>query len=169
MPVWNPSAIGTEPVTRLRDWRVVRVLDSGHWHLVGFAVDAREGRVSSPVVSLDQSERRAETKSGRVYLLEGPPGTHADALYVWERWLRLAGSPPWRDDTAAALAAGKPRTPMNGATNQPATKDWLRGWDDVELGMDSLAAAAPPDHSARSSEEVDSAARPEPDQSSGSA
>jgi hypothetical protein len=88
MTIWKVSPVAVEAETRLADWQVAQLPD-GARHLVGYAVNAREGRTSSRIVQFDFERLRAVTSSGRVYELVGPPGYHSDAQYVWERWQRI--------------------------------------------------------------------------------
>jgi hypothetical protein len=100
---WASRTIEQAPHVDLADWRVMQVAD-GSRHLVGTSLNEREtGRVSSRVVALDSSHALANTKSGRVYKLHGPPGRTQDADYTWHRWLEQMGSPSWTDVTSTVL------------------------------------------------------------------
>jgi len=96
----------------------MRVLNRHCCHLVGWAEEAREGRVSSPVVHWEARALQAVTESGRRYALVGPPGFDPDATYVWTRWLRLNGSPSWKDETAAVLAMATSRNGGNDSAKE---------------------------------------------------
>lgn len=102
MSIWRVDPTDVEPHTTLVRWQVMYVVDTEARHLVGWAQDVREGRVSSPVQSWDPATRQAVTRSGRVYELAGPPGEDSEAQYVWQRWCGMHGHPPWRDVTADA-------------------------------------------------------------------
>jgi hypothetical protein len=104
MSIWTVEPPEIEPSTTLVRWQVMRVEDSGERHLVGWAQHAREGRVSSAVVSWDAATRLAVTLSGRAYELAGPPGADTEAQYVWQRWRKLNGNPEWQDVSAEAYA-----------------------------------------------------------------
>lgn len=52
------------------------------------------GRVSSPIIEHDLENRRVRTRSGRIYLLSGPPAVDVDA---WNVWLSIARSLPAND------------------------------------------------------------------------
>jgi hypothetical protein len=97
--------VDVQPVTVMIRWRLVQVRradDRRTRHLVGRADE--EGRVSSEIVKLDLQALAATTKSGRVYVLEGPPGRDGDAAYVFGRWLSRNGLPNPRDMTRALIS-----------------------------------------------------------------
>jgi len=96
--------VAVQPGTVMTSWRMFQVTGpdgSRSRHLVGRA--NREGRVSSPVVSLDLKTLMATTQSGRVYRLEGKPGRDGDADYVFDGWMRAVGCKAVRDVTAALV------------------------------------------------------------------
>lgn len=115
MSIWRVDPTDVEPSTALVRFQVMRAENTGEQHLVGWAQDVREGRVSSPVVAWDPVKRLAVTRSGRVYELVGPPGLDDDALYVWQRWLKIHGSPGWADVTAEFMA----QSPLARQRNAP--------------------------------------------------
>lgn len=88
MPIWKIQSVSQEPTTSLESWRVMELPD-GDRHLVGYAVEAREGRTSSAIRQFDAGCLRAVTNSGRVYQLVGRPGADSDAEYVWARWRHI--------------------------------------------------------------------------------
>lgn len=95
MPVGATVDVLQEPFTILTEWRVYLVkadfnTHADTIHFIGF--NGYEGRVCSPVVEYDSVQRRAITKSGRRYKLEGPSGYSGDAMYVWNEWLKMLGS-----------------------------------------------------------------------------
>ncbi len=55
-------------------------------HVVGYSNEGGEGRVSSSFTKLNAERGQVISKSGRAYRLEGPPGLHPDADYVWQQW-----------------------------------------------------------------------------------
>lgn len=94
--VWVPATITDEPETYLTQWQVFRVKANlqnlgDTIHFVGYA--QYEGRVCSPVIEYDKKTHRGLTKSGRIYELVGPSGHNNDAMYVWNRWVDMVGSP----------------------------------------------------------------------------
>ncbi len=97
-----------EPAATLLDWRIHEVqrasLDAPSPHVVGYALEAGEGRVSSAIVELDVVAKRIRTKSGRLYFLSGESARHPDADYVWNRWLRIHEATLLRELTLQELA-----------------------------------------------------------------
>jgi hypothetical protein len=106
MPVWNVLPINQEPSTTLVRWQVIE-LPHGDRHLVGYAVEAREGRVCSAVKLFDVRQLRATTRSGRVYQLRGTPGLDSEGEYVWRRWASINKESKWSDVTALVYAEHK--------------------------------------------------------------
>lgn len=90
MPVWLPTTADKEPDVTLTSWGAFEVLipriGRPTTHVVGYSRDGMEGRVSSGFTKLDAERGQVITKSGRVYRLEGSPGLHPDAAYVWQQW-----------------------------------------------------------------------------------
>ena len=89
--------VGVEPVTVMSRWKLVEVRNAvgrRSRHLVGRA--DYEGRVCSAIVSIDLEALRMTTQSGRVYVLEGPPGRDSDADWVFGRWLKIMKAPKHR-------------------------------------------------------------------------
>ena len=82
----------------LSDWRVIEQPD-GERHLVGYCLENNEGRVSSPVLDLEQKALRVTTSAGRLYLLSGAPGLNPDAMYVWDQWIKMYSIESWSDVT----------------------------------------------------------------------
>jgi len=97
-----------EPAATLLDWRIHEVqratLNAPSPHVVGYALEAGEGRVSSAIVELDVAKKRIRTKSGRLYFLSGESARHPDADYVWSRWLRIHDATLLRELTLQELA-----------------------------------------------------------------
>ena len=110
MPIWAIDPIETRPQVTLRSWAVFEVPLDGldqPWtrHLAGFALEDRQGQVSSPVTRFDPVLGQGVTRSERVYRLLSRPGLNSDALYVWQRWKDLAGVTEDRDVTAEVRMA----------------------------------------------------------------
>lgn len=108
MPLWIPPTVAKEPHLTLSGWSMFLVLLPGIGtptaHVAGYNDVIGEGRVSSPIVSLDASSRCCVTASGRVYRLAGQPGLGSDASYVWARWLRIWDATVQEDLSQATLA-----------------------------------------------------------------
>lgn len=85
MSIWKPELVHIDPQVVLSFWRVFE-LPSGHRHLCGFNTRLGEGRVSSCIVEWHPDTLTGVTRSGRIYQLQGPPGDHSDAWYVWQKW-----------------------------------------------------------------------------------
>lgn len=90
MPVFNVASVHEEPEESMSQWSVhdvsYRGLKDRTQHLVGYIARQRLGRVSSAIHAFDRDKMRIKTRSGRIYQLEGLPGFHADADYVWTQW-----------------------------------------------------------------------------------
>ncbi|WP_375184286.1 hypothetical protein [Aquabacterium sp.] len=91
MSVWLTQPVAKQRELVLVDWSIHELNEDGERSLVlvGYSPKNAEGRVSSEVVELDTATLRATTSSGRVYLLEGPPGRNSDAEYVFARYKRM--------------------------------------------------------------------------------
>jgi hypothetical protein len=86
--VWAVPDVSVMPRSTLRRWQAYET-QAGEVHLVGWCVEAFEGRTSSAVEAFDPKTRCCRTRSGRIYELEGEPGHHGDAEYVWNDWKRI--------------------------------------------------------------------------------
>lgn len=115
MPVWRIAPIADEPSSTLTSWSAFET-EREERHLCGYALEAREGRVTSAIATFDPETASATTSSGRIYRLKGRPGVDSDAEYVKARWLRVNASAEHLDVTAEfwasisacrAAAAGK--------------------------------------------------------------
>ncbi|MBA3597987.1 MAG: hypothetical protein H0W40_11525 [Methylibium sp.] len=102
--VWRTAPVGEQPSLTLARWQVMQ-LPHGERHLVGYALQNREGRVSSAVATLDAASLRGVTATGRVYALSGRPGHDSDAEYTWRAWARINAAHEWTDVTAEVWAA----------------------------------------------------------------
>lgn len=98
MSLWSTRPVSEQAALTLREWRVMELPD-GERHLVGFCVENNEGRVSSPVIELEEHSLRATTTTGRLYLLNGIPGNNLHAMYVWEQWTKMYSIASWSDVT----------------------------------------------------------------------
>lgn len=98
MPTWSTRPVTEQGALTLSEWRVVELHD-GERHLVGYCLENNEGRVSSPVLNLEQKTLRVTTSTGRLYLLSGAPGLNSDAMYVWDQWIKMYSIESWSDVT----------------------------------------------------------------------
>ena len=97
------DSVQIQPETNLSHWQLIKVRDKdGQFsrHLAGRADG--EGRVSTDIVAMDIDHLRATTRSGRVYVL-ARPGRDADALWIFEKWLRANQCTQHSDQTRALL------------------------------------------------------------------
>lgn len=85
MPVWATIPVTNQPTLTLERWSIFELPD-GDRHFVGWAVENREGRVSSRIEQFDVKTMCGVTSTGRVYKLEGGPGRNMDAEYTWNSW-----------------------------------------------------------------------------------
>ena len=90
MPTWLPPTTAEQPSLILTNWLAFEVLiprlGSPTLHIAGWAADEGGGRVSSPVVSIDERQCCVVTRSGRVYALHGEPSDHPDVAYLVQQW-----------------------------------------------------------------------------------
>jgi hypothetical protein len=88
MPRRASGSIDAQRKVWLMSWRVLQT-DSGTRHFVGYSVEDRIGRVSTPISSYDPNTRIGKASNGGVYKLLGPPGVDAEAMYVWRQFARV--------------------------------------------------------------------------------
>jgi hypothetical protein len=93
---WAVKPVTAQPSLTLVRWQVMQ-LPSGDRHFVGYALEAREGRTSSAVKSLDVTTMRGVTSGGRVYELRGKPDWDGDAETVWRAWCRINEAQTYED------------------------------------------------------------------------
>lgn len=94
MPTWNMRPVSEESTVTLRRWQVYRItLGDEHWDFLrGWDSANGCGRCSTPIVEFDAGSGRVETRSGRIYVLEGPSAYDDDAAYVFHS--RFGATPP---------------------------------------------------------------------------
>lgn len=117
MTIWTTQPVDAQPSLTLVRWRIFKS-DTNELHFVGYCPENYEGRVSSAIQNFDPVTQRGVTQSGRIYELAGPPGFDEDALYVWQRWLRVNNVPSCTDvtnDVATELTGM--RYPLAGLQN----------------------------------------------------
>ena len=92
MSFWTPHQPTVHERVIMARWRVwevqVPLYDAPSWHVVGYLVEARQGKVSSALATVHATTDEVTTKTGKIYLLEGDPGIDGDASHVWEAWQR---------------------------------------------------------------------------------
>jgi hypothetical protein len=93
MSTWLPPTADEQPEVELVCWGAFEVLvaelGSPTIHVAGLRGAGGEGRVSSPVATVDAANRSVVTSTGRIYRLVGAHGMQGDAQYVWHRWVRI--------------------------------------------------------------------------------
>jgi len=87
--VWSTPPVDEEPVIHLSHWQVFDL--AGEFRFAGYHDAGQEGRLSTVIQAFDSQTLKAVTRSGRVYVLEGPAGSHPDAEWVLDRWLDARG------------------------------------------------------------------------------
>ncbi len=87
MGIWKASSVSATPEIVLNNWKVYELTGTRPTrHFVGYNETEREGRVSTAIVSFDQSTLTGKTQSGRTYCLVGPSCQDPDGEYVWRNW-----------------------------------------------------------------------------------
>lgn len=84
------AVVAQQPTTHLIRWQLFRVRRLGGRatrHLIGHAVQDREGRVSSAIAKIDLQRNAMVTSSGRVYEIGGESCEDVDANWVFRTWL----------------------------------------------------------------------------------
>ncbi len=93
MPIYTVASALEEPEISISEWSVHEVSSNDRsdktQHLVGFIASRGSGRVTSAIQSFDRDRMCIKTNSGRLYHLEGQPGSHPDVDYVWSHWKKL--------------------------------------------------------------------------------
>lgn len=74
------------------------------WHLCGVRGETGNGKVSSPISSIDPESLRCLTRSGQIYEVQGVPGTTSDALAAKGQWLHINRAQEERDVTPEFLS-----------------------------------------------------------------
>ena len=117
--VWATYPVTEQPSLTLTQWQVLQ-RPNGERHFVGWAVQNREGRVSSVIQIFDAASLRGITRSRRVYQLQGPPGCDDDAEHVWSTWTRINSEPEWVGISAEVWAAHLNAGSVGGPTGESA-------------------------------------------------
>lgn len=76
------APVDEQPLLTLERWRVYET-NRGERHFIGYCVEARDGRVTTAVVSFDAGTKTGVTASGRRYFLKAWPCFDGDAEHVW--------------------------------------------------------------------------------------
>ncbi|WP_109479701.1 hypothetical protein [Paraburkholderia sp. C35] len=102
MSIYLSSDVSELPEIYLELWSI-RETASGARYFVGFDVEQRDGRVSTPIVELDCVRRVGVTESGRKYFLLGRTGHNSDAEYVWKWCVANWRVESWKDGTSVLI------------------------------------------------------------------
>jgi ATP-dependent Lon protease len=90
MPILNIESVPSEREVTMVQWSMREVVwgdtDRKSQHVVGFIQQEEKWHVSSIIEKFDRQAKRVRTSDGRVYHLEGQPGTSDEAERVWLDW-----------------------------------------------------------------------------------
>lgn len=84
--IWGMPSVEDQPTVTLIRWRVLRLkaqkvsIDL----VLGWCLEDGHARMSTPIKQHDANARTLTTKSGRIYVVEGPPDYDDDAQYILE-------------------------------------------------------------------------------------
>ncbi len=106
----HSAPVDVKPSVELSCWSLKRVKHADgtrSLHLVGKR--AGNSRVSSPIVSLDFQAMEGATESGRLYKLEGQPGSDTNSQMIYSIWLGNNGWHHQKDLTGAFVRLSRMR------------------------------------------------------------
>lgn len=116
--LWRVGPVCDEPHTRLMNWRIFEVvLEEGGpntLHVMGYAWQSQEGRVTSAISTMNLEKMIAKSQSGRLYALCGEPGYRAAAEFAWREWLVATGARVLGDVTQEFLDGARRLQPLTG-------------------------------------------------------
>lgn len=106
MPIWTVPSVDSQPELTLCPWLIFEFQHESKTlrAAVGYCIEAAEARVSSPIQKFNLAALTAETQTGRIYKLSGPPGANLDALYTWEHLAAIRGIKTFKDASASVYA-----------------------------------------------------------------
>jgi len=85
MPIWSAASVNNQPQVQLTNWTIKKMKEGNFF--IGDEVGMRgSGRVSTAIVTYDETTKKGVTQSGRVYELLGNEGHSSDGEYVWGRY-----------------------------------------------------------------------------------
>lgn len=124
MPTFPLPDVREQPEVSLTRWLVIELLvaplpniPGPYRFVIGHNAMNGYGRASSLIIMQDRDERRVRTKSGRLYILEGPPGYDDDA---WWTFQRNGGRTIRVQDVSAEFWPGHRAVDLNGVESQRA-------------------------------------------------
>ncbi|MFN3732086.1 hypothetical protein [Comamonas testosteroni] len=99
MPIWTVQSVNEQPNLTLCPWLIFEFQHDGKTlrAAIGYCIEITEARTTSPIEKFNIAALVAETQSGRIYKLSGPPGASRDALYVWQNLAVLRGIKAYKD------------------------------------------------------------------------
>lgn len=83
--------------------------ESPTWHIAGEVRPGRSDTVTAALLAIVPAVNGAISKTGRRYVLEGPPGRDAKSLFAFELWRDLYESTVLREITFAVLQGHQPK------------------------------------------------------------
>jgi len=86
--IWATPDVSYQPMITLIRWSIMETT-IGERYFVGYNIDDREGRVSTPIQSFNPKTLQGITKSGRVYQLVGESSYDSDGSWVWSAMVRI--------------------------------------------------------------------------------
>ena len=86
MSIWGMPSVEDQPKVTLIRWRVLRfkAKKKSIDLVLGWCLEDGHARMSTPIVDHNAMARTLSTKSGRIYVMEGPTDYDDDAQYILE-------------------------------------------------------------------------------------
>ncbi|MFJ1260296.1 hypothetical protein [Cupriavidus sp. CuC1] len=103
MHIGPVAPVDEQPQLTLERWRVYET-SHGDRHFIGYCVEARDSRVTTPILSFDAGAKTGVTASGRRYLLTGWPCFDSDAERVWSFYASHNGVTETKDVSVEYLS-----------------------------------------------------------------
>jgi hypothetical protein len=107
MPIWSTASVAEEPIILLSRWSVARLFQgAAHVDIAyGYRDCEQSGRISSPIVGVENGTGCLITRSGRRYVLVGGPGIDPDGRHVLRMSLRPSDISAEQDVSTEYLSA----------------------------------------------------------------
>lgn len=101
------------PPVVLTNWQAFEAqlpcYESPTWHIAGDVRTRGTGTVTAALLAVTDDAGAAVSKTGRRYVLEGPPGRDAKSLFAFELWRDLYESTVLREITSDVLKGHQPK------------------------------------------------------------
>lgn len=101
------------PPVVLTNWQAFEAqlpcYESPTWHIAGDVRTRGTGTVTAALLAVVDGAGAAVSKTGRRYVLEGPPGSDAESLFAFELWRDLYESTVLREITFDVLKGHQPK------------------------------------------------------------